>query len=117
MPALYYGTILPDRTRRLYNDLQIAYGTSIFDHYKIDNLAPYSQRRHVANFWWITINPRHPHSALAWHDERGHEALVLMPGQLMWTETLTLAREIFEPLIPSAITFRLNNPEEPYLYA
>lgn len=116
MPALLFARLEGDTHRKLYNEQLVPFKSSIFDQYKVKDLAPYSKRHHIANFWWMRINPRHPHSVLAWHDEEGHEVSVLLPGEMRWQDTLTLARDLFKPVIPSAVSFRLNNYEEPYSY-
>lgn len=116
MPSLYYGRLEGDKEPRLYSDKLKAFETRIFDHFKINNLAPYKRSEYSGNHWWIRVSKRHPHSAIAWHDPQGYESVILLPGELDWRNTLALAREVFEPLVPSAITFRINNYEGAYLY-
>lgn len=116
MPALLLARLEGDEEPRLYSDKLKAFETAIFDQYRIKDLSPYSKTHHRANFWWIRVSKRHPHSCLAWHDDEGYERAVFLPGELRWQDTLALAREIFPSMIPSSITFRLTNYDGPYLY-
>jgi hypothetical protein len=107
MPLLYYWS--------KKNQLRDASGklieSSVFDSFKIKNLAPLNERRYVANFWWIK-----KHSAFSWHDDRGWEKTIFVPGLIPWREALILAREEMKDFVPSAIVFRIHNPDGPYLY-
>lgn len=113
MPLLYYGTFGNDPRHALYSPGLKPVKTAVFDSFKIDNLAPYSGKRYIANFWWMMCRK---HSAISWHEECGDEHTVFIPGLLVWRDALFLAREHFKDVVPSAIVFRFNNYDEVYLY-
>lgn len=118
MPMLFYGTV-EGRKRGLYAANYRSIEVSIFDGFKIGDLAPYGSLDHpsayaVANHWWFE---RRKHTAIAWHyKELGTEQVVFLPGLLNWMVALELARVEFGDLIPSPIIFRFNNYEGAYLY-
>lgn len=118
MPTLFYGKLEGDKVRRLYNDQLVAFESTLFDHYKIEDLGPNSRRANMGLLWFIRVSPRHPHTAIAWHDEDGDEAVILLPGEHDWSTALTLARDVFydKGVVPAANVFRLANYEEPYVY-
>lgn len=118
MPILFYGRLPGDKVRRLHNDQLVPFESSVFDRYKIDDLAPHSRRPGLGLLWWVRINPRHPHTAIAWHDEDGEEDVVFLPGEHDWSTALMLARDVFydRKIVPPASFFRFVNYEEPYVY-
>lgn len=115
MPLLFYGTRpeSADRTPELYGVRLQPIETRVFDSYRVDKLAPYSKRRAVANFWWFT---ERKHTAFSWHDDRGREQTIWVPGLLNHRDALMLARLEFAEVIPSPIIFRFNNERKVYLY-
>lgn len=119
MPLLFHGTVGDQKKPSLYGANLRPIETSIFDSYKIGDLAPYMDischpsAYAVANHWWFQ---RKKHTAISWHHPRGHEQTVWLPGLLDWMVSLELARTEFEGLIPSPIIFRFNNYEGAYLY-
>lgn len=118
MPALFYGKLNDDKERQLYNEHLVPFKSTLFDHYKIESLAPNSKRPQLGLLWFIRVSARHPHTAIAWHDQDGDEAVILLPGEHDWSTALTLARDVFygKGVVPPANAFRLVNYEEPYVY-
>lgn len=121
MPLLFYGTIEGERRRRLYSkDLRLI-ETSVFDGYKVEDLAPneelpgkYGTSWAVALLWHF---PHKKHTAIAWHAETcKNEQVIWLPGLLTKIDALTIAREEFPSIVPSAIIFRFLNENEPYEY-
>lgn len=107
MPLLYYTS----KKNRLKDPSGKVLESSVFDSFKIKHLAPHNGKPYIANFWWIK-----KHSAFAWHDDMGWEKVIFIPGLLTWREALIIAREEMKRYVPSAIVFRLNNYDGPYLY-
>jgi len=120
MPLLFYGSLGSQSRRRLYSPGPREIEVSIFDSYKVEDLAPYddlTDHRNawaVANFWHF---PKKKHCAIAWHSEHSHkEQLIWIPSLLSRIDALYLAREEFGSIVPSAIIFRFNNENEIYEY-
>lgn len=107
MPLLFYGVLPDKRKRKLYSKNLREIETSLFDHFKIEDLAPYSRLRHVANFWHFT---KLDHTAFAWHiDESEKEQVIFIPGIHGQIDALAIARLEFGSVMPGATTFRFNN--------
>lgn len=121
MPLLFYGSTRPDRARQLYSkDLRLI-ETSIFDSYKIKDLAPYEELPgKYGTSWALSLLWHFPikkHTAIAWHAEScKHEQVIWIPGLLNQIDALTIAREEFPSIVPSAIIFRFVNEGDPYEY-
>src|SRR3546814_7492137 len=87
---LFYGTV-EGRKRSLYAANRRPIEVSIFDSFKIGDLAPYMSLEHpsayaVANLWWLE---RKKHTAAAWHHkELGTEQVVFLPRQEEHTSEL-----------------------------
>lgn len=120
MPLLFYGSLGTKARRRLYGQNMREIEVSIFDSYRVEDLAPYhdlDDHRNawaVANFWHF---PRKKHCAIAWHSEHTHrEQLLWLPGLLSRIDALELARSEFTEVVPSPIIFRFNNESETYEY-
>lgn len=112
MPLLFYGTHDLSR-RRLYSVGMKLVETSIFDSFKIKHLAPYSDKRWVANFWHLR---KKNHCALSWHDEDMVEQTIFIPQLLDYKWAQLIARGEFPTVMPSSIVFRIHNPDGVYLY-
>lgn len=118
MPLLFYGTVGDRKKPVLYGANLRPLESTVFDHFRIDNLAPYRSLEHpsahaIANHWWFV---ERKHTAISWHHPRGTEQTLFMPGLVSWMIALELARTEFPELIPSPIIFRFNNYEGAYLY-
>jgi hypothetical protein len=118
MPLLFYGTV-DDRKKPVLHGANLRpLESSVFDHFRIDHLAPYRLLDHpsgyaVANHWWFVGRK---HTAISWHHPRGTEQTLFMPALLDWMQSLELARTEFPELMPSPIIFRFNNYEGPFTY-
>lgn len=71
MPMLFYGSV-EGRKRRLYAPNGRPIETSVFDSFKVADLAPlidltsHRSAYAVANHWWFE---HRKHTAVAWHHE------------------------------------------------
>jgi len=107
MPLLFYGVLPNKRKRRLYSKNLREIETSLFDHFKIKDLAPYSRLHHVANFWHLISLDT---TAIAWHTDDGEkEQVIFIPGIHNQIDSLAIARLEFGSVMPGATTFRFNN--------
>lgn len=114
MPLLFHGRLPESRPRLLYRADLRPIESSVFDNFKVEDLAPYRMHWTIANFWHF---PKKKHCAIAWHHEdMKTEQVIWMPGLLSRIDALSLAREEFRPIVPSSIVFRFNNENEVYAY-
>lgn len=120
MPILFYGTTRFTNIRQLHNALLDPVRGSVFDHFKVDHLAPYWPCKRPQN-WWAVANHWHfvdrDHTALSWHhpDER-HEQTIFMPGLHSFAAMITLCRIEYYQVLPSPVLLRVNNEESAYVY-
>jgi len=113
MPMLFYGTTEGSRKRRLHGVRLQPIKSTVFDHFKVDKLAPRSKLLHVANFWHFVDRD---HTALSWHDEQGNEQTVFIPNLVGQIDAIAIARQEYPSVIPPPSTFRINNEHEAYPY-
>lgn len=111
MPLIFYGTPPGKKKRRLYAPSLRPIEGKVFNHLKVEGLAPDREKAYLAYYWWIRN-----HTALAWYDADGEEQAVFMPSYLLPFYALSLARQEFPSLIPSPTLFRILNEEEPQRY-
>ena len=114
MPVLYYGNIGLSTKRQLYAEKWRPVPENMYEKLKIKHLAPYNRGPTTWNHWWLRGS--RPHTILAWNGMHGKEQLIILPGHIGWRDALIVAREIFGHAMPSAIVFRVNNHEGPYIY-
>lgn len=105
MPDLFYGRYGEETKPRLYTPGMDRVVSEVFDNFKLRSLAPAHRKLHIANFWWWR---RRKHTIIAWHDDSLKEAKVFIPTLLNQRQALEYARDLFAPVMPSAITFRFN---------
>lgn len=116
MPMLFYGSIDPARKRRRLYGLRLQpLEGSVFDAFKIDDLAPYldSHVPNVANLWHFE---RRNHTALSWHNGLMVEQTVFMPGIHERIDAIAIARTEFNEVMPGPLLFRINNEGGAYSY-
>lgn len=112
MPILYWGYHDSKDRRLLSKDLR-EIESSLFDHFKVNGIAPYPSAPFVAHFWAWT---KKQHNFIAWDDLVGREHIVVIPGPINKEDALRLARDTFGKIIPSPLVFRWAKARKVYIY-